>query len=81
MKAAAEDPRERGGLSFIADRFPRWQRKTRELEKRLEAPTVEEREEKERRDREEASRIRAEQDSPKGRAVIAECLARLPWRQ
>jgi GntR family transcriptional regulator len=81
VKAAAEDPRERGGLSFIADRFPRWQRKTRELKKRLEAPTVEEREEKERRYEEDRARIMAEQDSDEGRALVAAACARLPWRR
>ena len=27
VRTAAADPKERGGLSFIADRFPRWTRK------------------------------------------------------
>ena len=79
VKAAAGDAHERGGLSFIVDRFARWQRKARELEQWRAAPTVEERLEKERRDEEERARIRAEQDSPEGRELVAAAVTRLPW--
>jgi hypothetical protein len=81
VKAAAGDPRERGGLSFVADRFTRWQRKARELEQRRAEPTNEERREKERRDEEERSRIREMQDSEEGRAIVAACIAALPWKR
>ena len=42
VRWAAGDPRERGCLSYVFDRFPRWARKARELEERRPRPNIEE---------------------------------------
>jgi hypothetical protein len=86
VRSAAEDPQERGGLSFIADRFPRWARKVKERE-RLERQCLQsesaksERLERERQLAEERECIRAEQESAEGKHLVAEACARLPWRR
>ena len=81
VRIAAQDGAERGGLSFIADRFPRWQRKAREGERRRAPVSRHELAELERQRAEERARIREEQETPEGRAEIAAALARLPWRR
>ena len=80
VRAAAGDPHERGGLSFITDRFPRWAKMAREVDKRAAVVRVD-RAELERREQAERKRIIAEQDSEQGRAEIAAALARVPWRR
>jgi hypothetical protein len=86
VRSAAEDPQERGGLSFIADRFPRWARKVKERERQecqcLQNESAKsERLERERQLVEERECIRAEQESAAGKHLVAEACARLPWRR
>ncbi len=86
VRTAAMDPQECGGLSFIADRFPRWARKARECERqerksREQRTEQAERYEKERKEAEERTRIRAEQESKEGRQRIEVAIAQLPWRR
>ena len=84
VRAAAGDPSERGGLSFIADRFERWARKARERERKPATDPVLDRSARmgrERRDAEDRARILAEQESAEGRALVEACAAALPWRR
>ena len=83
---AAEDPQGRGGLSFVADRFPRWARKVLERERqerqcRHEEAAISERQARDHQLAEERERIRAEQESAEGKQLVAEACARLPWRR
>ena len=83
VRAAAGDPSERGGLSFILDRYERWQRKAKEEERRPPQNaglTSAECGRREREAIEERARILAEQESPEGRQLVAAAVARLPWR-
>ena len=83
VRVAAGDPRERGGLSFITDRFERWARKAKEQERKPATDPVLDRStrlERERKDAEDRTRILAEQESAEGREIIAAAMARLPWR-
>jgi hypothetical protein len=86
VRTAARDPQECGGLSFIADRFPRWARKAREQglqgRKSQEQETERvKRRERERKEAEERTLIRTEQESEKGRQMIEAAIAQLPWRR
>jgi len=86
VRSAAEDPQERGGLSFVADRFPRWARKVMERERQerqcLQSESAKsERLERARQLAEERECIRAEQESAEGKQLVAEACARLPWRR
>lgn len=81
VRVAAGDPRERGGLSFIADRFPRWAWKAREGERLSPTVSAEARAARERQQAEERARILEEQESAEGRAEIAAALASVPWRR
>jgi hypothetical protein len=86
VRSAAEDPQERGGLSFVADRFPRWARKVMERERQecqsLQSESAKsERLERERQLAGELACIRAEQESAEGKHLVAEACARLPWRR
>jgi len=84
--AAAADPQESGGLSFIADRFPRWARKAQERDRQhrqqqARETAASERAERDRRAEEERERILAEQESEEGRRIVAAAIARLPWNR
>jgi len=86
VRTAAADPQERGGLSYVFDRFSRWARKAREHEQqesqRLQDGTAQtERMRREQEADDERRRIRREQESEEGRAVIEAALAALPWRR
>jgi hypothetical protein len=86
VRTAAGDPQERGGLSFIADRFPRWTRKTLERERQqrqsvYETMANQERHNRERQLSEERYRILEEQESAEGKRLVAEACARLPWKR
>ncbi len=86
VRTAAGDPQECGGLSFIADRFPRWARKARECERQGSKSREQEterakRRERERKEAQERARIRAEQESEEGRQSIEAAIAQLPWRR
>ncbi len=86
VRAAVGDPQECGGLSFIADRFPRWARKAQEKERqqkqnRERVAEQVKRREQEHREAEERARIRDEQESEEGRQRIAAAIAQLPWRR
>jgi hypothetical protein len=86
VRSAARDPQERGGLSFIADRFPRWVRKALEQERLAhqrsydEAVRVE-RPERERQLAEERVRVLEDRESAMGKRMVAEACARLPWKR
>ena len=86
VRAAAGDPQECGGLSFIADRFPRWARKAQDQERQhrqsqnREAAAAE-CVERARTSEEGRVRILAEQESEKGRQIVAEAIAQLPWNR
>lgn len=86
VRTAAGDPQECGGLSFIADRFPRWARKVRDQEHQHrqgqnQKAAAAERVEQARRAEEERVRILAEQQSEEGRQIVAAAIAGLPWRR
>ena len=86
VQAAARDPQESGGLSFIADRFPRWARKARDQERwhqqvQDREATAAERVERVRTAEEERVRILAERESEEGRQMVATAIARLPWNR
>jgi len=86
VRAAAADPQERGGLSFIADRFPRWTRKAlegerRENQLRQQAAAQEERQEGERKKAKERERLLREREDPYWQAKIEAVIAKLPWRR
>jgi hypothetical protein len=86
VRAAAADPEERGGLSFIADRFPRWTRKAAERERqenqvRQYAVAQEERQKRERTQAKERERLLREREDPYWQAKIEVVIAQLPWRR
>jgi hypothetical protein len=86
VRTAARDPQECGGLSFIADRFPRWARKAQEQarkdrENRQHESAEQERLERLRRTVKERARIQAEQDSVEGRELVEAAIAQLPWKR
>jgi len=86
VRAAAADPCERGGLSFIADRFPRWIRKALERERkenqlRQRAASQEEQQERERKKAKERERLLREREDPYWQKQIAAVIAQLPWRR
>ncbi len=86
VRTAAGDPQECGGLSFIADRFPRWARKARdqvirEQKTKEEAARKTERLEHERRAERERARIHSEQESEEGRLMVEAAIAQLPWKR
>jgi hypothetical protein len=86
VRTAARDPQECGGLSFVADRFPRWVRKAKEQERQEHLSKQHEDAEGERVERvqraaEERVRIQAEQDSIEGRQLVEAAIAQLPWRR
>jgi len=86
VRTAAGDPRECGGLSFIADRFPRWVRKAKEYERQhqqtqKQEAAAAERIERARSAEEERVRILTEQESIEGRQIVAAAIARLPWHK
>ena len=86
VQAAVRDPQECGGLSFIADRFPRWARKARDQERQQQQAEKQEtaaaeRVERARTAEEERVRILAEQESEVGRQIVTAAIARLPWNR
>ncbi len=86
VRAVVGDPQECGGLSFIADRFPRWARKAQEKERQLRqdrecAAEQMKRREQESKEAQERAQIRGEQESEEGRQLIAAAIAQLPWRR
>jgi hypothetical protein len=86
VRAAAADPQERGGLSFIADRFPRWIRKALERERqenqlRQDAAAQEERQRRERTRLKERERLLRERENPYWQKQIAAAIEQLPWRR
>jgi hypothetical protein len=86
VRAAAADPQERGGLSFIADRFPRWIRKALERERqenqvRQRAVSREKQREKERTRAKEREGLLREREDPYWQAKIEAVTAQLPWRR
>src|SRR5208337_2709768 len=86
VRTAVGDPQECGGLSFIADRFPRWARKARDQERQVRKSRQQETEQAERREHErkkaeERARIQEEQESEEGRQLVEAAIAQLPWRR
>jgi len=86
VRIAAGDPRERGGLSFIADRFPRWIRKALERDRqenqlRHLAASREEQREREREQAKERERLLREREDPYWQSQIEAAIAQLPWRR
>ena len=86
VRTAAGDPRERGSLSFIADRFPRWTRKALERERwehqlRQHRAAQEERQERERNWAKEREQLLLEREDPYWQAQMEAALAQLPWRR
>jgi len=86
VRAAAADPSERGGLSFIADRFPRWIRKALERERqekqvRQRALSQEKQQEKERVRAKEREGLLREREDPYWQAKLEAVIAQLPWRR
>ena len=86
VRTAAADPKERGGLSFIADRFPRWTRKAiegqrREKEVQQYAAAVEERLERERGRAKKQEKLLREREDPYWKSHIEAAIAQLPWRR
>ena len=86
VRSAVADPKERGGLSFIADRFPRWTRKALEGQRREKqvqqyAAAQGERQERERGRAKERERLLQEREDPYWQQQVASVIAQLPWRR
>ncbi len=86
VRIAAGDPQERGGLSFIADRFPRWIRKALERERQenqlgQRAASREEQQERECKQAEEREQLLREREDPYWQSQIEAAISQLPWRR
>ncbi len=86
VRIAARDPQERGGLSFIADRFPRWIRKALERDRqenqlRHLAASREEQREREREQAKKRERLLREREDPYWQSQIEAAISQLPWKR